>query len=116
MAPAAQETLETCRHMISPGFLKRCRIYARNDDVAPEKCFDESAGMVPIGMGQHCPNHTGRRRQGPYPQAWEDELATLKQRYYAKVRTWASTPPEGEKVPEPEIEPEDPAPEGEANP
>jgi hypothetical protein len=118
MPPAAEGALETCKHMLSPGLLKRCRIYCRNDDVAPERCWDESVSMVPEGMGRICPNHTGRARKGGFPKTWEEELEALKQRYYAKIRTWARTPPEGEikPEPEPEFEPEDHPIEEEGNP
>lgn len=52
---------EICKYMISPELEKRCKIYCRNDEGLPEKCWDDSMEKGPVRTGRRCPNHTGRR-------------------------------------------------------
>ena len=47
--------------MISPGLLKRCSLYRRNEQKAPEKCWDAHANPdLPESCKFHCPNNTMR--------------------------------------------------------
>jgi hypothetical protein len=60
--PRDPSTPRPCGYLISPGLLKRCSLYRRNENEAPEKCFDSSAHLdLPPSTRQECPNHTGKR-------------------------------------------------------
>ena len=77
----------SCEHMISPGTLHMCRIYRRNEEQRPEKCWDSelvarlTGDTNPARRFKRCPNNTLRSRPRDEPvtvglfQAMADAIA-----------------------------------------
>jgi len=78
-----------CLHLLSPGFLNRCRLYQRGEPQAPEKCWDRSARPdLPASVLRDCPNNTAAR----VPVAFTQEQLTTRYRL-------SRTPKSSKKVP-----------------